>query len=252
MNIHHIFVLNRSLKNNRSLVMLTIILILSILCVNPVTATSEPPAGPPEIANFQSSYANGILSYSGEVTDSVMAVAIILSDSDGTVIKADSIGINPDMTFAGEMEVILMKADTYSVSAANYEGGTTTSTEFFFGTFNITYELDGGVNNPGNPATYNIEDKIVLLYPTRDSYAFDGWYLDSELTERSTGWDAGTTGDKTVYAKWSAAVVKIPKTGEASNDHAHQTVSILLMFAVSALMLIKILLRASETETIDS
>lgn len=233
--------------------MLTIILILFMLFVNPVAATAEPaPAGPPDIANFQSSYANGILSYSGEVADSVMAVAIILSDSDGTVIKADSVGINPDMTFAGEMEVVLMKADTYSVSAANYEGGTTTSAEFFFGTFSITYELDGGVNNPGNPAAYNVEDEVVLLFPTRDGYVFDGWYSDSELTERTTGWSAGTTGNKTVYAKWSAVVVENPKTGEGGNGHADadQTAPILFMFAVSALMLIKVLLRASNAKVI--
>lgn len=199
----------------RSLILLTTVLMLVMLIAVPAAATSEPPpAGPPEIANFQGSYANGILSYSGEAIDGVMAVAIILSDSDGTVVKADSVGVNPDMTFAGDMEIVLAKADTYTVSAANYEGGTTTDVKFFYGTFSITYELGGGTNNPGNPATYNVEDEITLLDPTREGYTFDGWYKDSAFTEKITGWTAGTTGDVVLHAKWSIIVAGVHITGE--------------------------------------
>lgn len=143
-----------------------------------------------------------------------MAVAIILADSTGTVVKADSVGVNMDMTFAGEMEIVLAKADTYTVSAANYEGGTTTNVEFFYGTFSITYELGGGTNNPGNPANYNVEDEITLLNPTREGYTFDGWYKDSAFTEKITGWTAGTTGDVVLHAKWTLIVKGLPKIGE--------------------------------------
>ncbi len=110
-------------RSSRILVLLTTVLILVMLITVPAGATSEPvPEAPPEIANFSATYANGTLSYSGEAADSVMAVAIILSGSDGTLVKADSVGVNPDMTFAGEMEIVLAEADTYTVSAANYEG----------------------------------------------------------------------------------------------------------------------------------
>ena len=205
-------------KLSRCLALLTTVLLLVLLLAVPAAATSEaPPADPPEIANFQGTYANGILSYSGEVIDGVMAVAIILSDSDGTVVKADSVGVNPDMTFAGEMEIVLAKADTYTVSAANYEGGTTTDVEFFYGTFSITYELGGGTNNPDNPATYNVEDEITLLDPTREGYTFDGWYKDSTFTEKITGWTAGTTGDVVLHAKWSIVVAGVPKIGEMAD-----------------------------------
>lgn len=205
-------------KTSRSLVVLISVLLLVLLLAAPVAAMSESDLpGPPEIANFHSDYANGILSFSGESAESVLAVAILLSDSDGNLIKAESVGINPDMTFAGTMEINLLKADTYTVSAANYEGGTATSIAFSYGTYSITYELNGGKNNPSNPSTYNIEDDVTLLAPTREGYTFDGWYTDSKLTEKTTGWAAGTTGDVVLYAKWTTKHIAVPKTGE-TND----------------------------------
>lgn len=45
-------------------------------------------------------------------------------------------------------------------------------------TFNITYELDGGINNPNNPTTYTVEDTIPLLPATKEGYNFIGWYED--------------------------------------------------------------------------
>ena len=242
----------KSNKLSRGLALLTTVLLLVMLLAVPTAATSEPPpADQPEIANFQGSYANGILSYSGEAIDGVMAVAIILSDSDGTVVKADSTGLNPDMTFAGTMEIKLAKADTYTLSAANYEGGTTTDVEFFYGTFSITYELNGGTNNPGNPAKYNVEDEITLLDPTREGYTFDGWYKDSAFTEKITGWTAGTTGDVVLHAKWSIIVAGVHITGEIVDGAGSFAYNALVLSLVTLLAGGLLLIRRRIIKTAD-
>ena len=70
--------------------------------------------------------------------------------------------------------------------------------------YNIAYKLDGGVNGDGNPTTYNIESNdIVLSAATKENYNFEGWYYDSAYTERATQITKGSTGHKTLYAKWS-------------------------------------------------
>jgi uncharacterized repeat protein (TIGR02543 family) len=44
--------------------------------------------------------------------------------------------------------------------------------------YNITYNLDGGVNNTGNPSTYNILYGVSLQEPTRENYTFKGWHCE--------------------------------------------------------------------------
>ena len=69
--------------------------------------------------------------------------------------------------------------------------------------YDITYELNGGTNNAGNPDKYTIETPtITFLAPTRTGYTFDGWYSDAAFTTVKTGITVGSTGDVKVYAKW--------------------------------------------------
>lgn len=66
--------------------------------------------------------------------------------------------------------------------------------------FDITYNLDGGVNNVGNPATYTLADSpLALLDPTKAGYTFDGWFSDAEFTTPVTNL---VSGDAVLYAKW--------------------------------------------------
>lgn len=70
-------------------------------------------------------------------------------------------------------------------------------------TYNITYNLDGGTNSGSNPATFNINStKITFAAPTRTGYTFVAWYSDSGLTTTITEIAAGSTGNKSVWAKW--------------------------------------------------
>ncbi|MGN0437101.1 MAG: InlB B-repeat-containing protein [Lachnospiraceae bacterium] len=69
--------------------------------------------------------------------------------------------------------------------------------------YTITYNLDGGVNNILNPASYNVTtDTIVLKNPTKAGYTFAGWYKDSDFQVRVTEIKKGSTGNKVLYAKW--------------------------------------------------
>ena len=66
----------------------------------------------------------------------------------------------------------------------------------------ISYNLNGGTNNPGNPNSYKVgQQKIELLEPTRDGYRFVGWFSDSGMTQQVYFID-GTQSNMTLYAKW--------------------------------------------------
>ena len=46
--------------------------------------------------------------------------------------------------------------------------------------YTITYNLMGGVNHPDNPARYERDTtKLILKAPSKEGYAFLGWYVVS-------------------------------------------------------------------------
>ena len=72
------------------------------------------------------------------------------------------------------------------------------------GDYTITYELNGGTNAPENPASYNVETgTITLKAPTKDGFAFTGWFESPDFsTTKVKEITQGSTGDKTLYARW--------------------------------------------------
>ena len=70
--------------------------------------------------------------------------------------------------------------------------------------YTITYELEeNGTNNPDNRSTYNVETPTFeFAAPTRDGYTFEKWYYDENFSSPATQITQGTTGAKTLYAKW--------------------------------------------------
>ena len=71
--------------------------------------------------------------------------------------------------------------------------------------YTITYNLNGGTNAESNPKDYTIEtETITLENPTRTGYTFLGWYTDESFTTPITEIAKGSTGAKTLYAKWIA------------------------------------------------
>lgn len=69
--------------------------------------------------------------------------------------------------------------------------------------YRITYKLNGGKNTKSNPSTYSVTTSISLKNPSRKGYSFKGWYSDSRYRTRVRTIKKGTTGNKTLYAKWS-------------------------------------------------
>lgn len=48
--------------------------------------------------------------------------------------------------------------------------------------YSITYNLNGGINNPKNVDSYTINDNLTLYAPTKEGYAFKGWSLTNDQT----------------------------------------------------------------------
>lgn len=75
----------------------------------------------------------------------------------------------------------------------------------------ITYVMNGGKNNVANPDSFTVEsDPIIFAKPTYDGNTFGGWFYDAGFTSPATGIATGsTTGNKTLYAKWTPIVYTI-------------------------------------------
>ena len=79
--------------------------------------------------------------------------------------------------------------------------------------FTLHYESNGGTVYKDE--RYSSGTKVTLdKTPTRESYTFTGWYADKALTDKIT--NVKMTGNKTVYAGWTATNVPDMLNGD---DH---------------------------------
>ncbi len=70
--------------------------------------------------------------------------------------------------------------------------------------YTITYVMDRGFNDDANPSTFTILDSaITLVDPEKEGYTFNGWFADAAFTTASNTIPAGSTGNKSFYAKWT-------------------------------------------------
>ena len=76
--------------------------------------------------------------------------------------------------------------------------------------YSINYETFGGINNPSNPNAYSIEsENIMLESPTKTGYDFLGWYDTSSFSNKISSINQGSSGDITLFARWSPTVYSI-------------------------------------------
>ena len=75
--------------------------------------------------------------------------------------------------------------------------------------YGITYELDGGDNDSGNPAAYTYGTGVTKFEPaTKANYTFVGWFDAATNGNEITDISAAATGAKKLYARWTAALAQ--------------------------------------------
>ncbi len=90
-------------------------------------------------------------------------------------------------------------------------------------TYTITYVATGGTNNPANADTYTFETPtFTLTHPTPPGgYTFGGWFAESTYTTPVSIIHAGSSGNITLYAKWSTDpyVITYQNVENATNNN---------------------------------
>jgi len=124
--------------------------------------------------------------------------------SDSSIYKEDVLTITYSRT--GYLSAII-KANNITIEGDIYTVDTTNVTLTVHDeqaiTYYITYNLDGGVNHDDNIDEYNVTTPTITLKdPTKAGFNFVGWYTASTGGTKVTSIATGSTGDKTLYARW--------------------------------------------------
>ncbi len=76
--------------------------------------------------------------------------------------------------------------------------------------YNITYELNGGINDANAKDTFSSDDIITLLNPTCDGWDFAGWYTTPTFDEGTKVLTTfGFTDDLVLYAMWEKHIANV-------------------------------------------
>ncbi len=125
-------------------------------------------------------------------------------------------------------------ADAQLETEWDFASGTVTSDTTLYAkwsllTYTVTYTLNGGTINGGNPAEYTVESvELVLGNPFRSAYEFSGWFADEDLTVAATSIPSGSTGNLRFYAAWTPVIYAITYSLDggvnAAANPAHYTI----------------------------
>ncbi len=89
----------------------------------------------------------------------------------------------------------------------------------YYITYNLSYDLegaykisyyDGDTQLYLSPSSYEAGTIVTLPTPTKEGYAFEGWYLSNESFYRYTELDSNTDGNLELYARWVAKTRDYP------------------------------------------
>ena len=112
--------------------------------------------------------------------------------------------VKPGYTFAGWYMAEDFTGGAVTEIPQGSTGNITLYAKWELVNYTITYELNGGINVPENPPSYNVEtETITLKDPVKTGYTFAGWYKAEDFTGGAvTKITQGSTGNITLYAKW--------------------------------------------------
>ena len=113
---------------------------------------------------------------------------------------------NPDVAAVDkDGKVTAKKTGEATITVTTTDGGKTAScTVKVLTRYTITYHLNDGTNDSGNPANYTVETETIDLKDAeRTGYTFMGWYEKADFSGGIvTEITKGSTGNKTLWAKF--------------------------------------------------
>jgi len=112
--------------------------------------------------------------------------------------------VKTNYTFSGWFDNETFTGTALTSISATCAGNSVLFAKWTPNTYNITYKLNGGSNNPANPATYSYSVGLTLSTPTRTGYTFGGWFDNENFTGAEvTSISTTSTVNITLYAKWT-------------------------------------------------
>lgn len=144
--------------------------------------------------------------------------------ADASTTETTKDGVPGTWTFNGwtAPEGVTVEGGKFAMPAQDVE--ITGSWTFAANRYTVTFDSKGGSSVDPQSVTHG-EKATQPAAPTRDHYAFEGWYTDEELTKQYE-FDTPVTADITLYAKWRQTEAKytvhhelkgsMPEGGEAT------------------------------------
>lgn len=164
----------------------------------------------------------------GSVTSSVEASCEGTNNVTLTIAPAEGYEL-ASLTVGGSIVTGSVSNNQYTFSMPDKD--VAVSAAFSLVNYSITYEnMEGATNNANNPATYTVNsDAITLGAPMKDGFDFGGWFTDNDLAPEHAAETpaiaAGSTGNKTFYAKWTQAGTHTVTIADYSNGSVSVTYS---------------------------
>lgn len=145
--------------------------------------------------------------WEGNVTNAATNPATFTNGT-ATITLADPTKVGAK-TFLGWYDAATGGNKVETIDCANTYNDVTLYARFDMEVYDITYELNGGTVDPANPATYTADDEIVFNDAVKPGYNFEGWYDAATEGNKVEKISVGTTGDITLYARFSLATYNI-------------------------------------------
>ena len=146
------------IKARRVLIFILTLVQIFYLTILPGFATNGQ-----SILSLTANYSNGGVSVSGTASSDILAVALLLYDTDGTtLLRMETVGVtlgDNENAFTGTISIPL-SSGTYTVKAANYEGGSFSEVEF---TVSIIPADENNYDDTGSNSSF---PETVVATPT--------------------------------------------------------------------------------------